>query len=51
MVMHIREPEIEGLYLGINEKENSEKDLNKIEETFAEGKKKMNSLKIKRQKC
>ena len=30
----------------MNEKKNSEKDLNKIEARFAEGKKKMNSLKM-----
>ena len=39
------------LYLGGNEKKNSGKDVNKIEERFAEGKQKMNSLKIKVQKC
>ena len=39
------------LYLGSNEKKNSGKDLNKIEARFAEGKQKMNSLKIKLQKC
>ena len=39
------------LYLGSNENKNSEKDLNKIETRFAERKKKMNSLKIKLQKC
>ena len=39
------------LYLGSNKKKNSRKDLNKIEAWFAEEKKKMNSLKIKRQKC
>ena len=30
----------------MNEKKNSEKDLNKIKARFAEGKKKMNSLKM-----
>ena len=35
------------LYLGSNENKNSGKDLNKIEASFAERKKKMNSLKIK----
>ena len=39
------------LHLGSKEKKNSEKDLNKIEARFAEGKKKINSLKIKPQKC
>ena len=39
------------IYLGSNEKKNSGKDLNKIEAIFAEGKQKMNSLKIKLQKC
>ena len=34
----------------MNEKKNSEKDLNKIEARFAEGKKKMNSLKKKQKK-
>ena len=38
------------LYLSSNEKKNSGKDLNMIEERFAEGKQKMNSLKIKLQK-
>ena len=38
------------LYLEINENEKSGKDLNKIEERFAERKQKMNSLKIKIQK-
>ena len=39
------------LYLGSNEKKNSGKDLNKIGAKFAEGKQKINSLKIKLQKC
>ena len=39
------------LYLGSNEKKNSGKDLSKIKSRFAEGKWKMNSLKIKAQKC
>ena len=38
------------LYLGSNEKKSSGKDLNEIEAIFAEGKQKMNSLKIKLQK-
>ena len=38
------------LYLEINENEKLGKDLNKIEERFAERKQKMNSLKIKIQK-
>ena len=38
------------LYLGSNEKKNSGKDLRKIKSRFAEGKWKMNSLKIKAQK-
>ena len=38
------------LYLGNNEKKNSGKYLNRIEARFAEGKQKMNSLKIKLQK-
>ena len=38
------------LYLGSNEKKNSGKDLNKIETSFAQGKQKMNGLKIKLQK-
>ena len=38
-------------YLGYNEKKNSVKDLNKIEKRFAEEKQKMNSLKIKLQRC
>ena len=39
------------LYLVSNEKKNSGKDLNKTETRFAKGKQKMNSLKIKLQKC
>ena len=39
------------LYLGSNEKKNSGRDLSKIKSRFAEGKRKMNSLKIKAQKC
>ena len=39
------------LHLGSNEKKNSEKDVKKIEARFAEGKQKMNSLKMKLQKC
>ena len=39
------------LYLESSEKEDSEKDLNKIESRFVEGKWKMNNLKIKLQKC
>ena len=39
------------LYLESNKKKNSGKDLSKIEARFAEGKQKMNSLKIKLQKC
>ena len=35
------------LYLGSNEKKNSEKELNKIEARFVEKKQKMNILKIK----
>ena len=38
------------LHLGSNEKKNPEKDLSKIEGRFAEGKQKMNNLKIKLQK-
>ena len=38
-------------YLGSNENKNSGKGLSKIESRFAEGKQKMNSLKIKLQKC
>ena len=38
-------------YLGSNGKKNSGKDLNKIEARFVERKEKMNSLKIKLQKC
>ena len=38
-------------YLGSNENKNSGKDLNKIEARFSERKQKMNSLKIKLQKC
>ena len=34
-------------YLGSSEKKNSGKNLNKIETRFAEGKYKMNSLKVK----
>ena len=39
------------LHLGSNGKRNSEKDLNNIEARFAEEKQKMDSLKIKLQKC
>ena len=39
------------LCLGSNGKKNSGKDLNKIEARFAERKQKINSLKIKLQKC
>ena len=39
------------IHLECNEKKNSEKDLNKIEVRFDEGKQKMNCLKIKLQKC
>ena len=38
------------LHLGSNEKKNLEKDLNKIEARFAEGKQKMNGLKLKLKK-
>ena len=38
-------------YLGNNERKNSGKDMKKIEARFAEGKQKVNSLKIKLQKC
>ena len=38
MVMHIRKPENEGTSLGRNEKKNAEKQMNKIEATFPEGK-------------
>ena len=38
------------LHLVSNEKKNSEYDFNKIEARFAEGKQKINSLKIKLQK-
>ena len=37
--------------LGSNENEKSRNDLNKIEARFTIGKQKMNSLKIKLQKC
>ena len=39
------------LYLESNENKNSKKDLNNIEAKFAEGKQKINGLKIKLQKC
>ena len=39
------------VFLGINEKKNSEKDLNKIEASFAGRKQKINSVKIKPQNC
>ena len=39
------------LYLGRNQKKISGKDLNKIEASFVEGKKIVNSLKTKLQKC
>ena len=39
------------LRLGSSENKNSEKELSKIEARFAEGKQKMNSLKIKLEKC
>ena len=39
------------LNIGSNEKKNSGKDLNNIEARFAEGKQKLNNLKIKLQKC
>ena len=39
------------LYLESNEKKSSGKDLNKTEVRFAEGKYKMDSLKIKLQTC
>ena len=39
------------LYLESNERKNSGKDLHKTEVRFAEKKWKMNSLKIKPQKC
>ena len=39
------------IHLESNEKKNSEKDWNKIEVRFDEGKQKMNRLKIKLQKC
>ena len=42
---------MEVLYLGSNGNKNSKKDLNKIEARLAEGKQKMNNLKIKLQKC
>ena len=38
------------LHLGSNEKKILEKDLNKIESRFAEGKQKMNGLKLKLKK-
>ena len=39
------------IHLESNEKKNFEKDLNKIEARFDEGKLKMHRLKIKLQKC
>ena len=39
------------LYLGSNVKKNSGKDLRNIKSRFAEDKWKMNSFKIKEQKC
>ena len=42
---------MEILHLGSSEKKNSEADLNKIEARFGEWKQKMNSLKIKLEKC
>ena len=39
------------LYLASNEKNNSGKDLNRIEARFGDGEQEMNSLKIKLQKC
>ena len=39
------------LYLGSTKKKNSGKDLNKIEARFAEENQKMDSLKIKVEKC
>ena len=39
------------LNIKINENKNSEKNLNKIGARFAEGKQKMNNLKIKFQEC
>ena len=39
------------IHLESNEKKNLEKDLNKIEARFDEGKQKMNCLKVKLQKC
>ena len=38
-------------YIGSNEKKYSKKELNKIETRFAERRYKVNSLKIKLQKC
>ena len=52
MVMHLRKPENEDISFRGSKKKNSEKDLSKIEVSFAEGKEKMKSLmKIKLQKC
>ena len=42
---------MEILHLGSSEKKNSEADLNKIEARFGEWQQKMNSLKIKLEKC
>ena len=50
MVMQIRKL-VNKSISGSSEKKNSEKDLNKIEARFAQGKQKMNSLKIKLKKC
>ena len=53
MVMHIKKPENEGTLLREQQKKKKiqKKDLNKIEASFVEGKQKMNSLKVKREKC
>ena len=50
MVMQIRKLVNKGIS-GSSEKKNSEKDLNIIEARFAQGKQKMNSLKMKLKKC
>ena len=51
IVMPIIKADNERTLLRSNEKKNSEKDLSKIEGRFAEGKQKVNSLKITLQKC
>ena len=47
MIIQIRKPENKGFYLGSNKKNNSGKEMNKIEGRFPKSKYKTNSLKIR----